>query len=641
MRLIFKNELKRALKRRYIIAFVFIALILQGFIQVGKFKHLDNIENRNSLKKVESSKVSHYVYFRQYASLGITMMFVPSNFGILYNDSTFELLLCNTNIGDNFNIFLPKKGKELFDDSSPFLNFMGVSLLLIFYFGILYGIDTTINRDYLKFLSSRSDSKKVIRFIIFFRLILLNAAFLLLFVINISLLLLNNINLFRLHLLPFCWGLFLAITFSFAIGCILGSIKSNFKRDTAFFVIFVLSVILLPLLLNFFTRLKSSDIKPVFEFDHENLKTVMIEEDMLIKKYGVLPLNIKPSKEENIDTRQSIFNQAKKIRENLKRLRNKLKSKVRARKLTASFFPTLYYFSLSEDASTNSYDAFIEFYSFSQNKKDGFVNYCVDKIYPLTLPKDKDKPGKQSNQESQENQGDEGNQNDRPRIESFIKDDEDLFFAKSKIPMFFWLGNICSLLWIAGSLLIASLRTLKQIKGEPGKIRDFDVKMKPDELNYLLTADEGLKSQTYNSLTGDGFTSVNIKVDEEILEQKDFIYVYETIRFLKDIDQKSLYKELFGKEMPGDLKPWQFLIHYAAESNKLLLLDNFFKGMDVNEIEKFIDAVKKSGINVLYIGDEYFQAVHLDDHVIFCKDDESIPGIAEKVKSLRRSNKQS
>lgn len=614
MKLILKNDLKRAFKRKYIIAYILIALVVQVFLQVGRLSHIDNIENRNSLQKVEKAKVSSYVYFRQFATHGITLMFIPSYFGILYNDSNFELLVCNTNISFIFDIDSPKKGKELFSSNSPFLNFMGVSLLLIFYFGIVYGKDTTINKAYLKFLASRSGTKNVLWFIIFLRLILLNVAFILMFVINVSSLLLNNINLFQSSLLSFFWGMFLVTSFSFGLGCFLGTIKSNFRRNTAFFVIYVVSAIFLILLLNFFTKIKAGDIKPVFEFDIENLESVMNEEDVMLKKHGPLALHRPPTKEIIIDARQSLFKYNKKIQENLDALKQKLASKIKTRKLIASLFPTLFYFSICEDASTNSYDSFIDFYTFSIKRKQEFVQFCVDKIYQYPIQKE------------------------LPKIEKFIKDNEDLFFAKSKLPRKFWLGSITSLLWIVVCLVIAYGRALKQIKGEPGEIRDFYVDMKSDEFNYLLTADQGLKSQVYNYFTGNGITTIKITIDEKVLEQKDieFIYVYETERFLKDVDQGCLYKELLGKEMPVDLKPRQFLIQYAADAKKILLLDKFFIGMSIDDIEKFINDVKKNGIKALYIGEDYFQAINLDDHLIFCTDDMSISGIVEKVKGFKK-----
>jgi hypothetical protein len=615
MRLILKNELKKAFKMKYVIGFILIALVLQGFLQVGNLKHSDNIENRNSLQDAERAKVSYYSIYRQYATNGIILMFVPSNFGILYNDSTFDLLVSNVNMTFIFDIDLPKKGKELFATNSPFMNFMGMSLLLFFLFGIFYGIDTTINKAYLNFLSSISGKKKSLRLVIFFRLILLNAAFLLMFLINISVLLLSNINLFRSPLLQFCWGLVSLTSFSFVIGCILGTIKSNFKRNAAFFVIYVLSVILLVLLLNFITTLNAGDIKPVFEFNNDNLKAVMLEEENMVKKHGLLPRGRKPTEEEIIDARQSLFNYNKKIQENLDGLKHKLESKIKTRKLIASLFPTLFYFSLSEDASTNGYDSFIDFYTFSEKRKQEFVQFCVDKIYPYPLPKE------------------------LPKIENFIKDNEDLFFAGSKIPRNFWLGSLLSILWIAGCLFTAYRRTLKQIKGEPGEVRDFDVSMKSDGFNYLATADEGLKSQVYNYLEGDGFTSVKITIDEKVFEPKGLIYAYESGNFLKDIDLKVLYTELLGikyKVGMGYLKSWKILVQGAERTNRMLVLDNFFKGLKVPEVNEIIQYIKHRGINALYIGDNLYESEKIADNLIFSEDDRSVEGIREIIDEIKR-----
>jgi hypothetical protein len=557
-------------------------------------------------------------------------MFVPSHFSILFNHSNFELLLSNVNFSFKVDIFSPMKGKKIFSGDSIFLNFMGISLLFVFYFCLVYGKNATFNTDYLKFLSRFSNSRKAFWFTVIFRLLLVNVAFILAFVINISVLLIDNINLFRLTTLPFFWGLFLVTTLSFSIGCILGSVRNNFKRNTAFFFIYIISAILLPWLLNLYTQIKANDIKPVFEYDHDNLIIVMLEEEKMIKKHGVLKAGEQPTEEMIKDARQVIFNEFKKINENENQLKRIMIGKINEKKFIASLFPVLFYFSICEDISTNGGEGFIDFYTFSQDRKEKFVQFCVDKIY--TLPKDK--PGNQSNQGNQESQSD---QNNLPKVEIFIKNDENLFFAKSKIPRNFWLGSILSVLWIAVCLLVAFRRTLKQIKGEPGEIRDFDVKMKSDELNYLLTADEGLKSQVYNSLSGAGFSSVNIKVDGEILEQKDFIYVYESGNFLKDIDKKILYTELLGKKSPagiGDLKTWKILVQGAEKTNRMIVFDNFFKGLKVPEVKEIIRYLKNSGIKALYIGENLYEAEKIADNLIFSVDDRSVEGIREVIDEI-------
>jgi len=644
MGMIFKNELKKVFKRNYVIAFVFIVLVLQLFLQVGRLSQLNNIENRNSLQKVERAKVSSYEYFRQFSTQGITLMFVPSLFGILYNDSSYELLFSNVNMSFSFNIYPPLWGKELFTNNSPFLNFMGVSLLLIFYFGVFYGKDTTIKTDYLKTLSSLYSKRKTLLIIMFFRLLILVVSVLLMMVINLIVLLISNINLFQASLLQFFWGLILVTFFSYGIGCFLGTVKGSSRRNIAFFVIYVVSVLLLALVLNFFTKINASDIQPVSEFDFENLAVVMNEESFLAKKYPVLPLNESPSNDLKRDARQSIFNESEKISKNLDLLKSQLESKIKARKFVAALFPTLFYFSICEDASSNSYDRFIEFFDFTKDKKEKFVLFCVDRIYPLPIPEKNETPapGQQGpgvNPQVQEGQGfqiSHPKQPIQPKIENFIKGDEGLFFAESKLPRYFWLGSILSLLWVAGFFFASYRRSLKQLLDEPGELSDFEVEMKSDSFNYLMTADQGLKNQVNNSLTGEGISYVNITIDGNPLEHTGFIYVYDTEKFLKDIDQKFFYTELFGQSMPGSLKPCQFLADYAARSKKILLLDNFFNGMEVDEIDDFIETVKRLNVIALYIGGEFFQACYLDVELLFCTSDLSIPSIAEKVKAINK-----
>jgi len=62
--------------------------------------------------------------------------------------------------------------------------------------------------------------------------------------------------------------------------------------------------------------------------------------------------------------------------------------------------------------------------------------------------------------------------------------------------------------------------------------------------------------------------------------------------------------------------------------------------MDVDDIDKFIDTVKRIGVKVLYIGGEFFQAIHLSDNLIFCTRDLSVPGIAVKIRALQKRQKQ-
>ena len=619
---IFTNELKKIFTKKNLIGFIVIAVILQIFLQVGKYKYLDNIDSRNSLQKVQEARVTQYAILRQYATFGISLMFVPSQFSILYNDSTYDTMVSNVNAGSIFNIYLPKKGKELFSNNSPFMNFLGISLLMAFYFCIVFGIDTTHNIDYMKCLSSFSNPKKIFKLIVLIRIIVLNFAFLILFLINMLLLLIDHINLFRLYLLPIFWGLFLVITSAFSIGCILGRVKLNSRRNIAFFLIYIVAVLLLPMFLNFVTMLKAENIKPVFEFEYDNLTVVMAEEKKLIEKHGVLKPGEIPTKEIIIDARKSIIDQAKELSINEEKLKNELKHRIKNKKIIASLFPVLFYLSINEDIATNGNESFIDFYTFSKQKKLDFVSFCVDRLYPLSGDPQVEMKDKDGNL----------------KVENFIKGDEYFFFARSKLPAYFWQGSLISLLWIAALLAVAYRKSLKGLKGKPGKVEDFDVEMKSGEFNYLLTADEGLKNRVYNYLagerTGERSGSLTVKIDNEEAVPGNFIYLYKPGKFHCDVDKTTLQKALMGNEAGTNLHIWQFLVRYAADSGKILVLDNSFVGLKIKEVKDIIKEIGRRNAKTLYMGENIYEAEMLADNLIFSEEDESIEGIKAIVETV-------
>jgi len=612
-------DFKKFLSKRYLISFIVVVLILQIFIQYGKYRFVDILKSSKIVQEAEWVKVDNYSLYRQYAAFGITIFFISSDFSVLYSNPLFEELLSSVNTAERLNIYKSLKGKEFFIAKTGYLNFIGILFLIGILFALFYGMDTTYKKKYLKFLSTISSSKRAFWSIVLARIIILNIVSLFLLVISITPLLLNEINLFRIGFIPIFMGASLVFSLFFGFGCIVGrlNVKDRFIRSIVMGSIYFFFVIIMPLLANIFIQISANDIERLFEFDLYNLKLIQAVEKRLIAKYGVLKPGEKPKKELikaiEEELNKALENEFKEMRDREKERKNKVLRKISGYQTISAFIPTLFYFSICEEVSSHGGLSFVDFYSFSDENKKLFTEFCFKKLY------------------SGDNLPDTG------KVENFFKNDDDgLFFAKSRIPHSFLLGVFVSLFYIAVLFIISYRMFLKQNKGEPGKISDFDVDMKSDEFNYLLTADQGLKSQVYNCFTGKGTTYVKIEVDGKILEQKDidFIYVYETTQFLKDIDQRLLYKERFGKEMPGDMKPWQFLIQYAADAKKILLLDNFFIGMSIDDIEKFIDDVKKNEILALYIGEDYFQAVNLDDHLIFCTDDMSIPGIAEKVKAF-------
>jgi len=546
-------------------------------------------------------------------------MFIPSPFSILYNDSNYDLLLSNVNISLTNSIYSPMKGQKLFSSISSITNFMFFLLLFIFYFCITYGEKTASNLDYQRFLSSLSNKKSVFWISILFHLILLNITFLILLTLNLAVLLIDNINLFQYHFLTICWGSFLIIDFAFAIGYILGGIKGKFKRFALFFLIYFVSVILLPLLIYLFTHLRAINLKPVFEYDLNNLKTVMMEEKKLIEKHGIRKAGDQMTDKIVDDSRHAIFNCLEKIRDNEDQLKYQLEQRVNEKKMLSALFPVLFYLSICESTSTNDGESFIQFYTFSLQKKQEFTKFCVKKIYPLIPPEPEIKPDLFS----------------MPKVESFINGDEDLFFAQSKSPAFFWEGSLISLFWITVLLIIAYHGYLKKLKDNSNTITNFDIEMKIEEFNYLLTADENLKNQVFNHLTGTGDNSLSIKANDKDIESGNTIYLYQMKKFLNDIHTDTLYRELFREKNITHQKTWRFLIHYAAQKKKIIIMDKSFVGLKIKEVKSIIKEIKRNHVLALYMGDNIYEGEMLGDNLIFSEEDDSIDGIKAIVETVK------
>ncbi|NIM78275.1 MAG: hypothetical protein GTN53_18810 [Candidatus Aminicenantes bacterium] len=630
----FVFDFRRYLKKESIIAFLVVVVILQLFIQYGKNTYLDILKSSEAVQKVEEVKVTQYSLYRQYAAFGIILFLIPSDFSVLFNNSTFEELLSTVNTAERLNIYKSFKGKEYFIERSGYLNFMGILFLLGVFFALTYGKNTTERKDYLKSFSTFSGFRKVFWARVISRLILLNLGSLLLCLISITPLLIENINLFRCASIPLFLGGGLVFSVFFSGGCVIGQLKDRKKRKSRILgfsgrsfklivlgLVYFFFVIILPLIANIFIKVKANDIEPLFEFDLYNLKLIQKVEMRLINRFGVLEAGEIPKKEilkaieEELE--KALENEFKEVRERENQRKNKVLRKIKDYQTISSFISSLFYFSICEEVSSNGGLTFIDFYTFSQLNKEKFTEFCFKKLY------------------SGQNLPDTG------KIENFFKKKEDgLFFAKSKLPFNFWLGILSAIFYVAILLLISYRMFLNRvIKGDPGKIRDFGFNINRFKFNYLVTADQGLKNQIYNFFSGSGFTSVDIKVDGEDLKQKGCIWLCNPRYIDDELDENALYKALYGKKPDEGIKTWEIMFRFAVENSKgrVIVLDNFFKGLKGKEVEEILRVIREEDIVSLYIGDNYYEAEKLaDDELIFSLDDTSVDATKEVAEVLKK-----
>jgi len=473
--MIFKSafffELKKRLRKRDIIIFFIIAVIVLLIIQDGKNNYLNVLENRNIFQEAEATEVSKYVLYRQYGSFGIKLMFVPSPYSILFKDYAFDGLLSSINIAERLNIYKPVKGKSFFNERSGFMSFAGIILLFGILGSLLYGYDTIKNKDCLDFLCSITNSKKIFLAVIVSRIIILNLAFLLLLSIPILSLLLDNINLFQPPLFSIVLVLILEITFFSAVGGVIGTLKKSI-RGIIFAAVYFLFAVFVPFLADKGDEINAAGIEPLFKFELDSIKIIRTIDKKLINKFGSLKSNEAVPKEIIKAVKDAVENEHEKIRERESRMKKYMLKKIKQRQKISALIPVIFPISVNREVSSNGGLSFIDFYSFGIQRKMEFIDFYVEKRFL-----GKNKPEKIG------------------QVESFVKTDENLFYAKSHLPENFSLGIGLRFCYIFVFLIILYKIHIKETK-EAIKKAQIDFKEGQNSI-FVLCKDNQIKNEIF------------------------------------------------------------------------------------------------------------------------------------------------
>jgi len=469
---IFNFQLKQAVNKRNMLVFLVIAVILQVFLQVGKANHNDILESKDTYQRHEKQKASRYLHYTQYGSFGIQLLIIPHVNCILYFDSTCDNLLCNADSTYVFNTYTSVKGRRLFANRSRFLNFSAMFLLFGVLACLVYGKDTIVRKDYLKFISNLTGSARAFWFTVTARLMILFLAALVLYGISVlPLLVFDGINLFSASY-PSLFIIILVFLFFFSIGCVVGFKKSQFTRILILGAVYFISVILLPWVMDLYAQISAKDLPPLIEYDFQNFNVLMQEEEKWDKKYGPPKSNEDSSDDEIKDFKEIMIKMKKIFRRNEDILKSQTMAKIKTQKTISAFFPPLFYFSTCESSSGTGVDAYMDFHTYCQETKEGFVDFVIDKTFP-----GKDQP--------------------LPKVESFLKGDEDLFFSKPKLPYNFGLGVFLTPFYTA-LLLLLTFSILKKRLKVPSSTETYRIEQEKDNPLFVLCENVSIKEDIFN-----------------------------------------------------------------------------------------------------------------------------------------------
>ena len=625
---LFSLVLKRFFSTKKTIV-IFVILLLIIFIAKGSFYDYEKtISEIKNFQKLDSEKIKVLRNYVEYSFYGVKSFFVPSPLGILLKTSgTNSEISARVDSIISLNIFINAKGRAIFeaDSNSPFrLSFI---IMVLGTLSVLFlGYESMRDKEFIKTLSSLLSYKKIFTYIVLSRIILLTFIMIGFFAFLLIFIKLNGINLSN-ELLNGLYGYFAAtwimIIGFFSIGVLIGNIKNNVTSLTVLLSIWFILVFFLPGCLESFISKKSNNITSSYKVEFEQLKIVNDFEKRSVKNYGKL-------NKENIETERKIVEEYfkrdyKKIEALEKKIENDISNIARSQRNLAILFPVTLFKLTGDSASSMDLESLLKFYSFLKELKRRFLRFWIDRVF----------------------------YNDPEELVSFIKGDENLFYAQSHLPDNFGTGVVVNMGYIIILIFFSYLRFNKALFPKQKYANEFSnihLNFFPGKHMAYKVYYKNFIAQLLNVFLGkiQNFSG-KITLDKKNIvtkEKKDFLYLPQPDKIPGDIKTKTLLKlfksllkipkEDFKKIQdvvgPPKLKKYFYklenherallLLKVAQMSGKYtIILDNINGGIpeyNQSEIREAVKELISNGclvINIFYdqelwIEPDTFYAIH-------------------------------
>jgi hypothetical protein len=494
---------------------------------------------------------------------------------------------------------------------------------MLFLFGVLasiiYGKDLIVKKEYLKFISILTSQVKSFWFTILSRIIILFMAGLVLYAISLlPLLIFDGINLFSTSF-PTLLVFILSILFFFNIGALIGLIKKQVFRTLVSIVVYFFLAMLLPLGMSFYSEISAKDIPSLIEYNFKNFNVVMQEEGKWKEKYGSSKSKESTIEEENKEYEEIMRKMKQIFRGNEEFIRKLSLKKIKQNQAFASFFPSLFYISVCESNSSTCVISQIEFNNYCQEIKEEFVDFIIEKEIEESYKKKEKKDSK------------------KIEIENFIKGDDDLFFAKPKLPYNFWLGIILTVIYSIAILLILYWQHKKRLIIPASKI-SYKITFEKGNVLFIHCENDSIKTDIFKHYQNQGNALCLEKIDISHFQFNNIKpgELFKHLCRVSGTDEKKAIKNLeymgirdlsiFEPDEETILKIYTAV--RTAGDYELIVLDDFLR----KESKKFelcfhqlLLALEKSGKKIIYLSTESYDVVENFEDIIKIDKFEIIP----------------
>lgn len=602
---LFILEAKKIASRRNIILLLCFLVLLIALLlnEISEYRNV--MANKIDFQESEKQRIEQYVLYTQYGGYGFRILFIPAPMSMLFPNPRVNDMVSSINVAERLSLSDDLTGQSLSPTSTDLMNFTGIILLVFSLLALFYGADS-YDRDYLKFLVTLSKSHRKIFFMLFLaRVIILNLLFLIMVSCSLLCLLFNGIDIFNIFFFLFLLVAMLTLTFFLVLGLLIGTLKQKPLRVVAVFVVYFVFIFLLPAAVGKIPHIKSGPGESRYSLELKKLKIVMSLEEKSLERIGIYRSGeVAPDKVKELLS-NFIKGEYRKLNLYEDSVRSEITAAMNRYHTIASFFPSSFYLSFMNEISSGGYKNFVGFYAYTQEMKQKFFDFYIKKKFY-----EKSEPGK---------------------IESFIKDDENLFSGNSRLPGGFIYGILLNILYIVVLFAIVFYRSKKILFIRPLTIREAKkpIALENGQCRVILTASSEVKEVIYNYFSGykSGYAGQILMNGKDVKDElgDDYLYICHPDRIpgefkVKDFlnlvftlagvsqeqNVKSRIKDSFAKKFTGFgyvERVEVLLLICESVSPRAVLFDEVEKDMPESETEglvKSIRAFKSKGTAILY-----------------------------------------
>ncbi|MFC2155491.1 ABC transporter permease subunit [Acidobacteriota bacterium] len=644
-------EFKRLLSRRNLVLFLLFLFLSLYFVQEGINDYKRVIQNKENFQQVERINIEKFVNYLQYGTYGFRLLFIPSPLNILFtNSGAISELTAFVDSGVRLRIYNSFIGKNLYAErSGGFKDFFGIILLLGSLLSLFGGYDSLNHREYLKFMSSILSYKKVYFSIFWSRILLFNLFFLFTVGCALLLMLVNSVSLSTgeyLNLLIYLLVMILLFFFFSLLGILAGSIRSKSMGIVTIIILWFVFIFLLPGAVTKIVAKKADNITSAYNLEQEKLKILTdFEREVLYKVRNTA------NKEEREKLRRTLAEnywntEFKVLQEIEKKMQSDINANLKYYQRLSLLFPSTFYFLVNNEISSRGYENFFNFYQYIQKLQLQFVRFYYDKRFYSA----------------------------HGGIESFIKGEENVFYAKSRRPAYFLVGLLLTIFYIILLYIVSYSRFKKFLFVVPDKTgpdpNKLNLNINSGESVVLLTTADTIIDQLYNVYSGiargfKGIVTLNKKniVPEKNKKKEDFIYLCQPDKIPGNINagdfinffKKSLHirgeeiqkfiealniKKLTKKRMNEleDKEKGSFLFALAQlKKCGIYIIHDFAKGISIDfivDLKEQVKGLKAGGTSILYLSNDVLLATRIGDRVTYLLTDPSLPQCLDNYTTL-------